>query len=141
MIRPAKPSDLPVISELLTMAKLPTEGVSEHLENFVVLESNRSIVGIAGLELYSPVALLRSLAVSPWHQGLGLATILCGHLEAEAAHHGIKQIYLLTETAESFFSKRGYVAVSRDSAPLEIASSKEFSEICPQSAVLMERAA
>jgi amino-acid N-acetyltransferase len=141
MVRPAKPSDLPAIFELLATGKLPTEGVAEHLDTFVVLESNDSIVGIAGLEIHSSAALLRSLAVSPSHQGRGLATILCGHIEAEAARHGLEQIYLLTETAESFFSKRGYAAISRDSVPPEIASSKEFSELCPQSAVLMERSA
>ncbi len=141
MVRLAKPSDLAEISELLTSARLPTVGVAEHLDTFVVLESGGSIVGVGGLELHESVALLRSLAVSPTHQRRGLATTLCDHLEADAASRGVEQLYLLTETAASFFSKRGYAAISRDDAPPEIASSEEFSELCPESAVFMRRAA
>ena len=141
MVRPAKPSDLPAISELLVNATLPTAGVAEHLETFVVLESGGAIVGVGGLEVHKSVALIRSLAVAPAHQGCGLATAICDHLEAEGASRGVKHLYLLTETAASFFAKRGYAAISRNGAPPEITSSQEFSEICPQSAVFMRRAA
>ena len=141
MVRPASPSDLPAISALLATAKLPAADVAEHLGNFVVAESGGAIVGVAGLEIHESLALLRSLAVSTSHQRHGLATSLCDLLEAEAARRGIEYLYLLTETAASFFSKRGYAAISRDNAPPEIAASKEFSEFCPQSAVFMRRAA
>ncbi len=141
MVRPAKQSDIPAISELLASAKLPTAGVSQHLATFVVIESGGSIVGVGGLELHQSAALLRSLAVSPAHQRRGLATTLCDHLEADAARRGVEQLYLLTETAASFFSQRGYAAISRDEAPPEIAASEEFSQLCPESAVFMRRAA
>ncbi len=141
MVRPAKPSDLPAISELLINATLPTAGVAKHLESFVVLESGGAIVGVGGLEVHKSVALIRSLAVAPAQQGCGLATAICDHLEAEGASRGLEHLYLLTETAASFFEKRGYAAISRDSAPPEIASTEEFSEICPESAVFMRRPA
>ena len=141
MVRPAKPSDLPAISVLLVNATLPTAGVAAHLETFVVLESGGAIVGVGGLEVHKSVALIRSLAVAAAHQGCGLATAICDHLEAEGASRGVVHLYLLTETAESFFKKRGYAAISRDGAPAEIASSQEFSELCPQSAAFMRRAA
>ena len=141
MLRPANASDLSEISELLAMAELPVAGVARHLDAFVVIESGGSIVGVGGLEVHRPQALLRSLAVAPAHQGRGLATAICDHLEAEAASRGVEQLYLLTETAASFFSRRGYVVISREDAPPEIASSEEFSVLCPQSAVFMRRAA
>jgi len=141
VLRPAKPGDLPEISELLATPRLPTMGVAENLGTFFVFESRHSIVGVGGLELHGSVALLRSLAVAPAHRGRGLATAICAHLEAEAATRGVEHVYLLTETAERFFTRRGYVAIPRANAPPEIASSEEFSVLCPQSAVFMRRAA
>ena len=91
------------------------------------------------LSLHGSAALIRSLAVAASHQGSGGATAICDHLESEGASRGVEEVYLLTETAASFFKKRGYSEVSRESAPREIASSEEFSEICPQSAVFMRR--
>jgi len=38
MLRPTRPDDLSAISELLAAVKLPTAGVAEHLDTFVVLE-------------------------------------------------------------------------------------------------------
>jgi amino-acid N-acetyltransferase len=106
-----------------------------------VVESGGSVVGVGGLELHGSAALLRSLAVSAADRGRGLAGAICDHLEAEAASRGAEHLYLLTETAAPFFTKRGCAAISRDDAPPEIASSREFAELCPQSAVLMRRAA
>lgn len=141
MLRSASPADVPEILALLAASKLPTGGVSEHLETLVLFESGGSIAGVGGLELYGPSALLRSLAVAPAHGGRGLAEAICDHLEAEARLRNVETLYLLTETAERFFSKRGYLAVPRAEAPPAIASTEEFSTLCPQSAILMRRAA
>ncbi len=141
MIRPATKTDLPAICELLAKARLPTAGVANHLDTFAVLESGGSVIAVGGLEFYNTIALLRSLAVAPTHQGRGLASQICSYLEADASSRGVHDVYLLTETAESFFSGRGYAAISRDDAPPEITSSDEFAKICPESAVLMRRAA
>jgi amino-acid N-acetyltransferase len=139
MLRPAVRDDLPQITALLTAAKLPTAGVGQHLRTFVVSDPDGAIVGVGGLEIHGPLALLRSLAVEASQRNRGLASAICDRLEGEAARRGIGHVYLLTETAERFFSRRGYVAVSRADAPPEIAASEEFSSLCPQSAVFMRR--
>jgi amino-acid N-acetyltransferase len=141
MIRTAKPYDLPAISKLLSAAELPTEGVSENLDSFLVVEEGCSVAAAGGIERYGTFALLRSLVVDLERRGRGLASVICDNLEPAASSQGIEQIYLLTETAERFFSKRGYVVVDRTSAPVEIANSAEFSFMCPDSAVLMCRVA
>ncbi len=141
MIRAAEPNDLSAICELLVGASLPTAGVAEHLGTFFVVESDGVIVGAAGFEVYDSAALVRSLVIAPSCQGHGLAGRACDHLERIAPSYGVEYLYLLTETAASFFAKRGYAVISRDAAPPEIAASPEFSEICPQSAVFMRRAA
>jgi tRNA-Thr(GGU) m(6)t(6)A37 methyltransferase TsaA len=138
--RPAEPGDLPGILWLLEACALPTEGVAEHLDAFVVAESDRSIAGVGGLEPHGDACLLRSLAVAKEHRGRGLAGAICDRLEADAAARGAREIYLLTETAERYFSRRGYATVPRDQVPPAIAASSEFSRLCPASAVLMRRA-
>lgn len=140
-LRNAKPGDLPAIVQLLAQAKLPTEGVAGHLTTFFVAEDTGTLAGVVGLELLPSGALLRSLAVEPAHRGKGLATRLCDHLEAQAAELGVQTVFLLTETARDFFARRGYIETERDAAPPDVAGTAEFSHICPQSAVFMQRAA
>lgn len=141
MLRSAKPDDFSDICALLSAARLSTEGVSENLDTFSVFELSGSVVGVGGIELRGSFALLRSLAVASEYQGQSVGSVVCDGLEAEAARRGVTHIYLLTETAEQFFSQRGYVPVPRADAPPAIASSDHFGLICPESAVLMGRAA
>ena len=139
MLRPAKPSDLSAIAALLLEFGLPTQGVPDFLDSFVVVELEGGLIGVGGVELRGHDALLRSLAVYPDHQHCGIATMICDHLEAQAAQHGVESVYILTETAEQFFAGRGYVVVARSAAPEAIAASEEFSKLCPQSATFMRK--
>ena len=139
MLRPARPGDLSAITALLAELELPIRGVVDSLDSFVVVELEGRLIGVGGIELYGQEALLRSLAVSTEHQHCGVATTICDHLEAQAAQHGIESIYILTETAERFFARRGYVVVARSAAPEAIAASEEFTDLCPQSATFMQK--
>ena len=139
MLRPARPSDLSAISALLVEFGLPIQGVVDSLDSFVLVELEGRLIGVGGVELHDHDALLRSLAVSTEHQHRGIATMICDHLEARAAQHGIDSVYILTETAEQFFAGRGYVVVARSAAPEAIAASEEFSNLCPQSATFMRK--
>ncbi len=141
MLRLATPPDLSDIEALLRGARLPSSGVAEHLDTFVVFESGGSIAGVGGIEICGSDALLRSLAVAPALQGRGIAASICDHLEAMAASRGVEQLYLLTETAERYFMKRGYAVAARSEAPSAIASTEEFTMLCPQSAVMLRRSA
>lgn len=139
MLRPARPGDLRAMTALLTEAGLPTQGVVDLLETFVVVELEHGLIGLGGMETHGHHALLRSLAVSPEHRGCGVASAICDHLEQLAARNGIESIYILTETAEQFFAGRGYEVVARSTAPEAIAASEEFADLCPQSATFMWR--
>ena len=139
MLRPARPSDLSAISALLNEFGLPIQGVVDFLDSFVLVELEGRLIGVGGVELHGHDALLRSLAVIAEHQHCGIATMICDHLEAHAAQHGIDSVYILTETAEQFFAGRDYVVVARAAAPEAIAASEEFSNLCPQSATFMRK--
>ena len=92
---------------------------------------------MAGLEVHGTYGLLRSLAIAPEARGQGLVRGLCTNVEDRAAELGL-QLFLLTETAERFFKHRGWEVIDRRHAPDEIRSSREFSDLCPTSALLMK---
>ena len=50
---------------------------------------------------------------------------------------GAKRAWLLTTTAQPFFEQLGFVVNRREAAPREISNTREFSTLCPVTAVLM----
>ncbi len=134
----ALPMDEPWIRQLLTLCELPHEDITpQHLSHFWVIKEKGEILGVIGLEPFGRLALLRSLAVDPRFRKRGFATQLTKKVEEYAASHKIKELYLLTMTAESFFLKRGYRRIERNSAPLQIQTTMEFQGLCPVSSVCM----
>ena len=96
-----------------------------------------ALAGVIGVELYNNVALVRSLAVSPDQRGAGLGSILVAHLERFVMREGVRSLYLLTTTAQPYFARRGYDLLPKENAPEVIRKTREYSVICPESAVLM----
>lgn len=136
-IRPARPGDFPALRALLEDAHLPTEGVEADHVRFWVAEEEGRIAGVIGLEVYGDAGLLRSAAVTPAVQGTGVGTFLVRHLLAQATDLGIGTIYLLTETAESWFPRFGFRVVSREEVNARVRKSPEFRGVCPDTAVAM----
>ncbi len=137
ILRAARPEDLPAIEALLTGAGLPTAGVADSLAHFVVAEHDGAIVGVAGLEVYGADALLRSVAVADRWRGRGLGGALTGSVLAAAKADGLRAVYLLTETAESYFPKHGFRRSARAEVPEPVTHSVEFRELCPASSTVM----
>ena len=90
-----------------------------------------------GFERYGEEALLRSAAVASRAQGLGIGKALTEHVIGEAAASGIDTLFLLTTTAERFFSHYGFETVTRAEVPDVVQRSIEFTSSCPASATVM----
>ena len=133
------PGDEKEIVNLLSQAKLPVQDLTlEKLQHFLVAKAkDGSVMGAIGVELYHDVGLLRSLVVHPAYQGKGLGKRLTREVESFAQQKSIKTLFLLTTTAAEFFPKIGYQVIQRDRAPLSIAKTQEFKNICPVSAVCL----
>lgn len=135
--------DVDAIEALLTRSGLPVAGVREIVsadpEAFVVAQSagGTDIVAVAGLETCCDNALLRSVAVDPAWQRLGLGQELVREVVTRAEARGLHALYLLTMTAEHYFPRFGFERVERSEVPKEIAETQEFRETCPASAVAM----
>jgi amino-acid N-acetyltransferase len=139
-IRGATARDHAALLGLLLDAGLPTEGVPESLEGFVVAESpDGAIVGGAAVEGYGDKGLLRSLVVAPSYRGTGLGQALTEHVIAGAGDSGITDLYLLTTTAEGFFPRFGFRSIIRAAVPQAVQASAEFQGACPSTAAIMHR--
>lgn len=137
-IEGARASDLESIRWLLDVEFLPSADIEKDaLEHFLVCRDEVGVAGAVGLELYGEIALLRSLVVTQKHLGMGLGRRLVAAAEELAQERGVRAIYLLTTTADSFFEYLGFRRVPRDRTPEAIRTSKEFSALCPSSAIVM----
>ena len=136
-ISAAKSEDLLEILTLLEECELPTEGLASQLSTTLVARKGKEIVGCSALELYQELALLRSVAVKPSFRKQGLALRLTRAALDLAKQHKVTDVYLLTETASTFFSKMGFVNIQRSDSPEKIQRSAEFTTLCPDTAKVM----
>ena len=140
VIRAAGVPDRDTVLDLLEQASLPTEDLQESTSvQFWVAEAGDRVVGAIGLERHGNDGLLRSLAVAPSHRNHGLGAALVDALERDARSSGVRQLTLLTQTADPFFAKLGYGVVARESVPDPLKASAEFRSLCPTSAVCMTK--
>jgi len=134
----AEKSEIHQIIHLLSECGLPFQDISLSKDQlFFVTKKGDKVVGVIGLEILGEVGLLRSLAVSPKYRGQGIAKRLVRIVENYTLSIGVKSLYLLTTTAEKFFSKIGYQKVNRNNVPQEVKSTQEFQFLCPKSSVCM----
>jgi len=111
----------------------------EKLRHFIVARKGSKIVGTVGIEPAGSDALLRSLAVSESIRRQGLGTQLTESIEKYARDREVRHLYVLTRTAESFFSSVGYKKSDRAAAPAGIQDTEEFRTLCPDTAVCMQK--
>lgn len=135
--RRAKTGDIPAIEALLTADKLPLEGVKENIAGFFVIYKGRRLVAAIGLESYSSAGLLRSAVVASDMRDKGLGRFLVERVILEARAKGWDALFLLTETAQGYFAKFGFVAVDRSEVPPDVTGSVEFQGACPVNATVM----
>jgi amino-acid N-acetyltransferase len=138
-IREATSRDLDAVESLLSGSSLPVDGVKENFSTFVVAEDKGVIAGAIGLEEFGTAALLRSAVVSPDYRGTGLGRRLVERVLERAEKDGIRELFLLTTTAEKYFPWFGFAPTTRSEVPQAMKASAEFQGACPDTAVVMKR--
>lgn len=139
-IRSAASYDSDAIVSLLGKNKLPIEDIDKNLSHFFVATIRNQIVGVIGLEQYADYGLLRSMVIDSSYRKNGIASKLITHLFQHAQSVGLKEMYLLTETAKDYFEKKSFQIIQRNEVPSAVQQSAEFSHVCPASATVMKRA-
>ena len=137
MIRPATANDYSRVCDLLQSENLPTIDLPKDLPHFFVKTDSEGIVGIVGLELYGGAALLRSMIVLPFYRNKGVASELIDELTLNAKKENVHSIFLITNTAEEFFNRKGFRKVERRNVDERVLQSQEFNGLCPASSAVM----
>ncbi len=120
-VRSANPADLPAIAALIEpfvdegkLLERTFDEMNELLPNFFIAatvtepDGTELIVGCAALEIYSrKLAEVRSLAVHPDYQGLGIGRMLVKACVERARERGVFEVMAIT-AAESFFKSCGF---------------------------------
>lgn len=132
--------DEPAIRSLLESAGLVTADLTPGgLKHFLVVVDSGTAIGVVSVEIFGEVGLLRSLAVQDPARRQGLGRQLCVAAETFARDEGVNELYLLTTTAEAFFTACGYRPSQRELAPPAIRRTEQFMSLCPASSTLMEK--
>src|SRR5271170_515129 len=130
-LRTATAEDAESIRLLLANNGLPTSDLASSKPQFIVACEGETIVGAGALQRFASSALLRSVAVAPGRQGMGLGRILVEDLERIARVARVTQLILLTQTAKRFFEHQGYRVIERHEVPQDVQGSEEFRSLCP----------
>ena len=133
--------DVPAVEALLADAGLPLDGAAAALDLGVVGREgpHGPVVAAAAIERYGDDGLLRSVVVAPDHRGNGAGHGVVAAAEALAREAGIRELWLLTETAIDWFPRLGYEVVERATAATAVGESVEFTTVCRDTGVPMHR--
>lgn len=136
MLREIEPGDASFkrFVESLEAATLPTDDLlADPFRYFTADDLAWGGVGVGS------DALLRSVVVAPHARGRRFGVALVQELTQRAKQAGVERLWLLTTSAAPFFAKLGWRVAERAEAPVAIAQSRQFTDLCPASATLMAR--
>ncbi len=137
-LRPLLPSDFSAVVRLLEAGSLSSDDLTpDDMDSFLGIVKEDALAAVGGLQLFGSEALMRSVVTDPDSRGRGYARRIARQLESDARRRGVRAIYLLTETAATFFESLGYRLESRAKAPASIAATDQFAKLCPDSAGFM----
>jgi amino-acid N-acetyltransferase len=106
---------------------------------YFIADEHGGVAGYVCLEGEGRDLLLRSLVVLADLKAQGLGSRILTAAEAVASDLGAERLHLLTTTAEPFFTRHGFVAADRASAPPAIRRTREFANVCPASAAYLTK--
>ncbi len=127
MVRNAKISDAKVISALINcyaehdkMLFRSLAEIYENLQTFLVAEQDQAIVGCCALEvIWSDLAEIKSLAVSPAQKGRGIGRQLVAGALEQARRLGVPRVFALT-LEPKFFERLGFNTINREDLPMKV---------------------
>ena len=138
-IRHAQSNDIEQIKSLLQANDLPVVGVAQHWKNFLVADKQDCVLGALGAHYDDKKALLRSFAVNGGQRNSGIGKELLQSMLLEMQSRGIKEVFLLTETAANYFIREGFVAICRAEIPQNLLKESGLDQACPCSSQCLKR--
>ncbi|MFZ5643636.1 MAG: C-GCAxxG-C-C family (seleno)protein [Bacillota bacterium] len=136
-LRAAIKEDFESIASLLMECGLPTAGVLESLDNFIVAD-NGSVVGVVGMEISGTSVMLRSLAVKPEFRNTGIGKALVDILLKNISHRELQDVYLMTGTAAEYMARWGFIKTDRSAMPSSLLVKSALNTACPSCSTCMK---
>lgn len=130
--------DFRQIHDLLSKNGLPTAGVNSKSGRYYIAH-NQKIMGVIGAEQYGTAVLLRSLAVASQFQKRGVARQLLHYAWQTLQGTRVTDVYLLTNTAQSYLTQYGFTKIERDAIPAAVLTTSALGNACPASSLCMYR--
>ena len=130
-------ADLAQLEALLQDNHLPTEDCAEQAQHYCASYAGDELIAAGAIEPVAQWGLLRSVVVREDYRGRGLARRITTHLLNQARDEGRTAIYLLTETAQTYFADLGFVTMARADVPKAVSLTRQFGSLCPDSASCM----
>lgn len=138
LLKSASPAQASDLINFLQKVNLPTSDLPTDLSGYTLALDGEQIVGSAGMELFGNRGLLRSVAVADTHRNQQLGQLLFAAALNHARSHQVQQVFLITNSADQYFEKKGFQQLDRSDVPEEITQTKQFASLCPSSAVVMK---
>ena len=136
----ATAGELPIIAAALAQAELPSIDLAAPNGRFYCFrDRSGALIGFSGLEVQGANALLRSVLVLPQQRRRGFGRAIVALTLDRARVLDVRQVFLLTMTAQAFFAGLGFTLSARSEAPERIAASGEFTDLCPATAICMTK--
>jgi amino-acid N-acetyltransferase len=123
----------------LVKAGLPAEDIGDSALQFWRFETDDIPIGFGGLRIHGRDAELRAVLTLPPLRRGGLGRAIVAALEAEAALHKCRAIYLATETQAEFFARLGYARCAPAEVPDRIRASTPFTSLVAADAAVMRK--
>ncbi|MDC1287852.1 arsenic resistance N-acetyltransferase ArsN2 [Gammaproteobacteria bacterium] len=130
-------ADLTQLEALLRANHLPAEDCAGQIQHYCASYQGDELVAAGAIEPVAQYGLLRSIVVREDHRGRGLARRMTSHLLDKGRDEGRVAIYLLTETAQTYFAGLGFVPMARADVPEAVSLTRQFTSLCPDSASCM----
>ncbi len=127
LLRKATVKDAPQIFQLLQMFAIEglllprsMNSIYENIRDFFVYETDGKIVGVGSLHIFwEDLAEIKSLAVLPEYQHMGIGKKIVKACIEEAKQLGIKKVFALTYVPE-FFKKLGFKETDKSQLPQKV---------------------
>ena len=138
-IERAHTRDADSVLRLVEENQLTTDGLLDVLATILVARLGHRVVGTAALEMHSDGALLRSVAVSSEVRCQGLGAMLVESALHMAEELSVRDVYLLTFTAESYFQRFGFQLLDRGDVPASVRTAVQVTHAGPSTASVMRK--
>lgn len=128
-VRRAEPDDDAPIAALLERAGQPPLPPRLARANLLVaLAEGGEVAGVIALEVAGRSGLVRTAAVDPDRRRQGLGSSLLRSLLSRANELGLRDLYVLSDDAHSFFGRFGFEEIPRAALPPEIRATRAARE-------------